>query len=131
MKTIGSLGISNYFNTVLMEYKVPYPDTTSDYLTIGVFVCIQVILLKHILKKKISWFLPFFVFTFPNLNMFLICYCLTIFTPVVLIKFVLIKKCMRSACGPLTKNKERIKKIKETGDSRYIYIYIYISKRIT
>ena len=37
MKTIGSLGISNYFNTVLMEYKVPYPDTTSDYLTIGVF----------------------------------------------------------------------------------------------
>ena len=33
---------------------------------------------------------------------------------------------MRSACGPLTKNKERIKKIKETGDSRYIYIYIYI-----
>ena len=26
-----------------------------------------------------------------------------------------------SACGPFTKNKERIKKIKETGDSRYIY----------
>ena len=26
-----------------------------------------------------------------------------------------------SACGLLTKNKERIKKIKETGDSRYIY----------
>ena len=25
------------------------------------------------------------------------------------------------ACGPLTKNKERIKKFKETGDSRYIY----------
>ena len=25
-----------------------------------------------------------------------------------------------SACRPLTKNKERIKKIKETGDSRYI-----------
>ena len=25
------------------------------------------------------------------------------------------------ACGPFTKNKERIKKIKETGDSRYIY----------
>ena len=26
-----------------------------------------------------------------------------------------------SACGAFTKNKERIKKIKETGDSRYIY----------
>ena len=26
-----------------------------------------------------------------------------------------------SACGPFTKNKERIKKLKETGDSRYIY----------
>ena len=29
-----------------------------------------------------------------------------------------------SACGPFTKNKERIKKFKETGDSRYL------SKRI-
>ena len=26
-----------------------------------------------------------------------------------------------SACGPFTKNKERIKKIKETGNSIYIY----------
>ena len=26
-----------------------------------------------------------------------------------------------SACVPLTKNKERIQKFKETGDSRYIY----------
>ena len=26
-----------------------------------------------------------------------------------------------SACGPFTKNKERIKKFKETGDSRFIY----------
>ena len=26
-----------------------------------------------------------------------------------------------SACGPFTKNKERIKKFKETGDSQYIY----------
>ena len=26
-----------------------------------------------------------------------------------------------SGCGPYTKNKERIKKIKETGDSWYIY----------
>ena len=26
-----------------------------------------------------------------------------------------------SACGPLTKNKERIKKFKDTEDSRYIY----------
>ena len=26
-----------------------------------------------------------------------------------------------SACGPITKNKERIQKFKETGDSRYIY----------
>ena len=26
-----------------------------------------------------------------------------------------------SACEPLTKNKERIQKFKETGDSRYIY----------
>ena len=25
------------------------------------------------------------------------------------------------ACGPLKKNKERIQKFKETGDSRYIY----------
>ena len=25
------------------------------------------------------------------------------------------------ACGPFTKNKERIKKFKETGDSQYIY----------
>ena len=26
-----------------------------------------------------------------------------------------------SPCGPITKNKEKIIKIKETGDSRYIY----------
>ena len=26
-----------------------------------------------------------------------------------------------SACRPFTKNKERIKKLKQTGDSRYIY----------
>ena len=26
-----------------------------------------------------------------------------------------------SSCGPLTKNKERIKAFKEAGDSRYIY----------
>ena len=26
-----------------------------------------------------------------------------------------------SACGPFTKNKESIKKFKETGNSRYIY----------
>ena len=26
-----------------------------------------------------------------------------------------------SACGPFNKNKERIQKFKETGDSRYIY----------
>ena len=26
-----------------------------------------------------------------------------------------------SACGPFTKNKKRIQKFKETGDSRYIY----------
>ena len=26
-----------------------------------------------------------------------------------------------SACGPFTKNKERIQRFKETGDSRYIY----------
>ena len=26
-----------------------------------------------------------------------------------------------SVCGPFTKNKENIKKFKETGDSRYIY----------
>ena len=26
-----------------------------------------------------------------------------------------------SACGPFTKNKQRIQKFKQTGDSRYIY----------
>ena len=26
-----------------------------------------------------------------------------------------------SACGPFTKNKERIQNFKQTGDSRYIY----------
>ena len=26
-----------------------------------------------------------------------------------------------SACGPFTKNKERIQKLKETGDTSYIY----------
>ena len=26
-----------------------------------------------------------------------------------------------SACGPFTRNKERIKKMKQTGDTRYIY----------
>ena len=26
-----------------------------------------------------------------------------------------------SACGPFTKNKERIRKVKETGDTKYIY----------
>ena len=36
-------------------------------------------------------------------------------------------KCIRqpqfvySACGPFTKNKERIQKFKETGDTNYIY----------
>ena len=30
-----------------------------------------------------------------------------------------------SACAPFTKSKEWMKKFKETGDSRYIYIYIY------
>ena len=28
---------------------------------------------------------------------------------------------MDTACGPFTKNEERIQKVKETGDSRYIY----------
>ena len=28
-----------------------------------------------------------------------------------------------SACGSITKNKERIQKFKDTGDSRYIYKY--------
>ena len=28
---------------------------------------------------------------------------------------------MYSACGPFTKNKKRIQKFKETGDSQYIY----------
>ena len=28
---------------------------------------------------------------------------------------------MYSACGPFTKNKERIQKFKETGDTSYIY----------
>ena len=31
-----------------------------------------------------------------------------------------------NACGPFTKNRERIEKYKETGDLWYIYIYIYI-----
>ena len=26
-----------------------------------------------------------------------------------------------SACGPFTKNKERIQKFKQTGDSRYVF----------
>ena len=26
-----------------------------------------------------------------------------------------------SACGPFTKNKERIKKFRKTGDAKYIY----------
>ena len=26
-----------------------------------------------------------------------------------------------SACGPFTKNKERIQKLKETGDTNYVY----------
>ena len=29
-----------------------------------------------------------------------------------------------SACGLFTKNKERIKRFKESGDTKYIYIYI-------
>ena len=28
---------------------------------------------------------------------------------------------VRSACGPFTRHKERIKKFKQTGDTRYIY----------
>ena len=37
-----------------------------------------------------------------------------------------------SACGLFNKNKERIKKFKETGDSRYIYQSLskYLPKRI-
>ena len=31
-----------------------------------------------------------------------------------------------STCGPLTKNKERIQKLKETQEIQDIYIYIYI-----
>ena len=38
-------GNIKYFNTVLKEYKVAYPDKTSDYLTIDDFDGIQVILL--------------------------------------------------------------------------------------
>ena len=30
-------------------------------------------------------------------------------------------RCTYSPCGPFTKNKERIQKFKETGDSRYVY----------
>ena len=30
-------------------------------------------------------------------------------------------ECTYSACGPFTKNKERIQKFKETGDTNYIY----------
>ena len=33
-----------------------------------------------------------------------------------------------SACGPYTKNKERIKKFKETGDTSYIYKYLQLDK---
>ena len=29
--------------------------------------------------------------------------------------------CTYSACGPFSKNKERIQKSKEAGDSRYVY----------
>ena len=32
-----------------------------------------------------------------------------------------------SACGPFTKNKERIQKFKETGDSGYIYIKLVVN----
>ena len=32
-----------------------------------------------------------------------------------------------SACGPFTKNKERIQKLKETGDTSYIYKLYLIS----
>ena len=31
--------------------------------------------------------------------------------------------CTYSACGPFAKNKEKIQKFEETGDSRYIYQY--------
>ena len=31
-----------------------------------------------------------------------------------------------SACGPLTKNKERIQKFKEAGDANYTYIHLTI-----
>ena len=35
-----------------------------------------------------------------------------------------------SACGPFTKNKEKIEKFKERGDSRYFYQNaLYLSKR--
>ena len=30
-------------------------------------------------------------------------------------------KFLQSDCGPFTKDKERIQKVKETGDSRYLY----------
>ena len=32
-----------------------------------------------------------------------------------------------SVCGPFTKNKERIQKFKETGDSGYIYIKLVVN----
>ena len=39
------IGDIKYFNTVIKEYKVAYPDKTSDYLTIDDFDGIQIILL--------------------------------------------------------------------------------------
>ena len=35
-----------------------------------------------------------------------------------------------SACGPLTKNKERIQKFKETGDKKYIYTKMNLIKLV-
>ena len=33
-----------------------------------------------------------------------------------------------SACGPFTRNKERIQKFKEMGDTKHIYKIVYIDK---
>ena len=81
-----------YFNITLEEYKVIYPDGTSDYIKKDDIDGVQVIVFQvNFWRKCKSLSFQLFVFELPNLKMFVL--SLPIFTAIVLIMSVLIKKC--------------------------------------
>ena len=81
-----------YFKTTLEEFKVIYPERTSDYIKKDGFHSVPVIFLLVICKRNIHHhYFDFLFLDFPASILFLTySYLLTNFSFVVLIKFVLI-----------------------------------------